>query len=141
MDASKNAKSVIVIGVLVRVPAPKNPSAVRPRHKTAFWDRVQKPFLGNTCEDSESIGQRGVMLRFALLVTNDPIRTRWEIHISDCPDVMRLVGRGAFAQFLCASSAESIKRKELGISNGDGRQTTDVVIMPCCKTHRRKKLE
>jgi hypothetical protein len=65
-------------------------------------------------------------------LTKNPALTRWQIHKSDCPDVLKMVQDGAFAQFLSADSAESIRQAELGISAGDGRTQKDLTIMPCC---------
>jgi hypothetical protein len=61
------------------------------------------------------------VLRFALLITNDPARSGWEIYLSDCPDVMKMVRLGAFAQILTVSSAVVLRQTVLGIPTGDGR--------------------
>ena len=79
-----------------------------------------------------SLNGGGWVFRFALLITKDPALSRWEIHKSDCPNVLKMIRRGAFAQILSGSSAESIKQTELGIK-ADGRTHEDIVIMPCCR--------
>ena len=67
------------------------------------------------------------MLRFALLITNAPDLSLREIHKSDCPNVAKMIRRGAFAQILSTSSAESIRETELAII-ADGRTHADFVI-------------
>jgi hypothetical protein len=52
--------------------------------------------------------------RFALVVTNDPLLTRWQVHKPDCPDVSKLGSGGSFAHFLGAESAEALCNRELG---------------------------
>jgi hypothetical protein len=72
------------------------------------------------------------MLRFALLMTRDKTLKRWQIHKSDCPDVITLIRRNAFAQILSAESPEALVERELEGAK-DGRARSDIEIMPCCK--------
>jgi len=70
------------------------------------------------------------MNRFALVVTNDPTLTRWEVHTSKCAAIQKLLIHGAFAQFLSAESAEALCQVEK-VSFPEMSDET-CKVMPCC---------
>lgn len=80
------------------------------------------------------------MKRFALVLTNDPALTRWEVHKSDCPDVRKLSEHGAFANYLTAQSPEELCERELGAFPKIDQSTSDCKIMPCCAGTRKNGL-
>jgi hypothetical protein len=70
------------------------------------------------------------MQRFAMVVTNDPALTRWEVHRYDCPDTRKLAAHGAFVQYLPAESAVALCQRELALYPAQTRD--DCKVMPCC---------
>ena len=72
------------------------------------------------------------MKRFALVVTNDPTLTRWEVHISICLAIRKLIAHGAFAQYLSADSAEDLCQREK--DSFPEIRSDSCKIMSCCRT-------
>ncbi len=72
------------------------------------------------------------MSRFALIVTRNRALSKWQVHRAQCPDVLQMVSRGAFAQILSSKSAECLRQTELEIPANYNRTYNDCVIMPCC---------
>ena len=74
--------------------------------------------------------------RFAVVVTNDPELSRWQIHDSKCGDARTVIQKGGFVDYVSAEAPEKVVANELSIYAvarvPDNWTVADYKIMPCC---------
>jgi hypothetical protein len=72
-------------------------------------------------------------MRFAVVSTNQPGLSRWEIHTPECPDVHVWMHKGAFVEIVSANSPEALVHRELILWANAVCSKEDFQIMPCCE--------
>jgi hypothetical protein len=80
---------------------------------------------------------RTAVRHFALVLTNNPELSRWQVHNPQCADASQMRERGAFVDYVSAQCPELLVKNELHLYSLTALQEAwteqDFQVMPCCK--------